>query len=207
MSIDEAEPLCAQILALQLPPEETGRILWGLACECAAKRLPSAVRTYGEVALEVESNPKSPAAGALLLGSLLERAGDSVSAASTYSRALDLPESKREIKYFLNNNLGYGLHRVGQFSEAEGYCRIALAIDPSRHNAYKNLGIALEGLGRHAEALASYLTATELFPADPRALQFARGLLTKFPFLAEETGSEAAEKARRLGAARDDSVN
>lgn len=207
MGIEEAGTLCAQILALQLPPEETGRILWGLARQCAAKRLPDAVRTYGEVALEVESTFKSPAEGSLLLGSLLERAGDFVSAASTYSRALDLPETKREIRYFLHNNLGYSLNRLGKYREAEGYCRIALEIDPSRHNAHKNLGVALEGLGRHAEALAYYLSATELFPADPRALQLARGLLTRFPFLVEAAGPEVAEKARRLGATGDGSVN
>lgn len=145
--------------------------------------------------------------GLLTLGIFLDREKHLPAAAEIYRCRLSLRCRAPEVRYFLSNNLGFCLNELGKYREAEGYCRIALEIDPSRHNAHKNLGVALEGLGRHAEALAYYLSATELFPADPRALQLARGLLTRFPFLVEAAGPEVAEKARRLGATGDGSVN
>jgi tetratricopeptide (TPR) repeat protein len=54
-------------------------------------------------------------------------------------------------------------------------------MNPDRYNAHKNLGVALEGLGRYAEAAISYLTASRLNPKDPRALKHLDDLVATHP--------------------------
>ena len=53
----------------------------------------------------------------------------------------------------------YCLNQLGEHSEAEEVCRVAIGIDGHRHNAYKNLGVALVGLGRYVNAAHAYLAA------------------------------------------------
>jgi hypothetical protein len=60
-------------------------------------------------------------------------------------------------------------------------CRAAVAIDPRRRNAHKNLGVALQGLGRYAEAARSYLRAADICPADTRALRLLQALIAPCP--------------------------
>lgn len=54
--------------------------------------------------------------------------------------------------------------KLGQFADAEAYCRRALAIDPDRATAHQALGTALQCLGRMDEAIVSYRRATQLQP-------------------------------------------
>jgi tetratricopeptide (TPR) repeat protein len=63
-------------------------------------------------------------------------------------------------------------------------CLEAMAIDPGRHNAHKNLGIALEGLGRYAEAAQSYGMAARLCPQDRRAHDLLEKLKRARPLVA-----------------------
>ena len=77
--------------------------------------------------------------------------------------------------------MGYCLNELGRHREAEAYCRKAITIDPRRHNAWKNLGIALEGLGQHADAAAAWIEAATLCPEDERAKRLLEKLAAGRP--------------------------
>ena len=81
------------------------------------------------------------------------------------------------VSYFLYNNAGYCLNNLGEHKEAEGFCRQAIAIDSTRHNAYKNLGIALQGQEKYQEAAKAYRTADSICPEDPRAKNLLNNLI------------------------------
>lgn len=81
------------------------------------------------------------------------------------------------VAYLVNNNLGYCLNQFGQHQEVEQYCKKAITINPQRHNAYKNLGIALEGQSQFAEAAKCYIKAVQMNASDPRALQHLENLV------------------------------
>ncbi len=134
------------------------------------------------------------------LGGLHERLHDFASAAEMYRRILPLEPADPIFWYFGHNNLGYCLIQLGQFAEAEGYCRRAIEIDPSRHNAHKNLGLALEGQGQHLEAARRFIAATMIWPRDPRALRHLEELLKEHPEIVEQDDELVAGLAecRRL---------
>jgi len=56
------------------------------------------------------------------------------------------------------------------FVDGEKYCRTAIEIDPQRHNSYKNLGLALQGQGKYAEAAACFFQAALISPPDYRSI-------------------------------------
>ena len=70
--------------------------------------------------------------------------------------------------YFLHNH-AYCLAMLERFAEAEPLARQAIAILPQRHNAHKNLGLALMGQDRLREAAESFRRARDLSPTDGRA--------------------------------------
>ena len=86
-------------------------------------------------------------------------------------------ERKNDTWYFLNNNIGYCLNIEGRHQEAEKHCRAAIRINRKRRNAFKNLGIALEGKGRHVDAARNYLRAAKLCSTDPRAIVLLNRLI------------------------------
>jgi tetratricopeptide (TPR) repeat protein len=88
-----------------------------------------------------------------------------------------LEPNTKQVAYLINNNMGYCLNFAGRYQEAEPYCRKAIAINPERHNAYKNLGISLEGQGRIAEAAQCYIIAVHANAYDPRALRHLEDLI------------------------------
>ncbi len=91
------------------------------------------------------STPERRAECCLGAGGLMEKLGDFEAAASLYRRILPLEPVNPDVWYFCHNNLAYSLNQLGRYAEAESYCRRAIAIDPRRHNAYKNLGLVLGG--------------------------------------------------------------
>jgi tetratricopeptide (TPR) repeat protein len=113
----------------------------------------------------------------------MEQAGDYPSAIRFYREAFAMEPASNDVWYFINNNLGYSYSQVEQHAEAETFCRAAIAINPDRHNAYKNLGIALQGLGKHREAAMCLVTATQKNASDARAAEHLRRLLEIHPEL------------------------
>jgi tetratricopeptide (TPR) repeat protein len=119
----------------------------------------------------------------LRLGLEMEDLEDFAAAVRWYSKGVLLEPLNGHLRYFLNNNLGYSLNQLGQFAEAEGYCRSAIGIDGCRHNAYKNLGVSLTGQKLYAEASGYFVKAIRAFPLDRRGLLCLERLLAERPEL------------------------
>jgi tetratricopeptide (TPR) repeat protein len=71
----------------------------------------------------------------------------------------------------VNNNMGYSLIQIYRFHEAIVYLQAALGVDRARPNALKNLGLAMQGLERHAKAAEYFVAATRTDPRDRRSLE------------------------------------
>ena len=148
--------------------------------------------------LEGTGDPAEQADYLLGLGQLMEQVGDHAGASVFYQEGLALPRAPTDTRYLLHNNLGYCRNAAHRHAEAEEHCRAAIAIDPQRHNAQKNLGVALEGQGRCAEAVAAYVQAVHRNPHDPRALQHLERMVAAHPALADAvTGLAATLEACR----------
>jgi len=114
-------------------------------------------------------NEEKKAYFCMMAGQLWEQEGVFGAAAIQYREGLACTTTDSSVLYYLNNNLGYCLIKEGNFAEAEGYCNNAITIEPARHNAHKNLGLVLEGLGSYLEAAKCYLVASQLCPQDTRS--------------------------------------
>jgi tetratricopeptide (TPR) repeat protein len=127
--------------------------------------------------LEGESSPEQKAHFCLSAGQRMEKSGDYAAAAACYSLAFRLAPEKSDVWYFLHNNVAYCLNQIGNYEAAEVYCRAAIDINPGRHNAYKNLAIALQGQEQYVEAAGLFLQAVRLQPGDSRALWHLESLM------------------------------
>lgn len=116
-------------------------------------------------------------------GCLAEQCSDYPSAVLHYRIALSFLPANDLIAYWVHNNLGYSLCMLSNFAEAAIECNKAIVIDPTRHNAHKNLGIALAGLGDNAEAAKCFYRATKANAADPRSLKLLEELYQEHPEL------------------------
>lgn len=149
---------------------------------------------YAEQLARTTKDPEEQARYYLVLGQFMEQIRDYESALTYYSRAHTREPKDKTTWYLINNNLGYCLNHFGRFTEAEPYCRSSIEIDPNRSNAYKNLGIALEGQGQYAEAAKCYHAAVRANAADPRALRHLERVLAGYP----EISGEVPDISERL---------
>jgi tetratricopeptide (TPR) repeat protein len=133
---------------------------------------------------------------ALGMGQMMESAGDYQAAVRYYKEAFALEPLQTDVWYFINNNLGYSLNQLGRFAEGEQYCRKAIEVNPNRPNAFKNLGIALDGQGDFRGAAKCFIAATQANAADARAFHLLQDLLQRHPELEYEF-QEAADCCRR----------
>jgi len=120
--------------------------------------------------LDVSSDQEQRAGCFLLLGAECEKVDDYGSAAQLYQRGIKCKSKEIGTRYFLNNNLGYCLIASGDYESAEKMCLEAIHILPDRHNAHKNLGLALKGQGKYIKAAMSLMKSAFLNPMDTRAL-------------------------------------
>jgi len=141
---------------------------------------------YLERLIANTADPEKRAWYYLKIGANMEGLENYKAAISFYSQAFSLEPEDTLTWYLINNNLGYCLNQYGRFAEAEGYCRSAIKIDPVRHNAYKNLGVALAGQGQYAEAARNFIKATRAEARDARALKHLEQLLIEHPEIAIE---------------------
>ena len=179
MSAKQAEELLLRQLEAHQHPEE--QILFELA------RLYSQIGRQQEALARVKQlvaivkTVEEKAHCFLQMGQLMEHLQDFKAAIKYYSEAMSMEPVNNETWYFIHNNLGFCLNHFSRFAEAEPYCRRAIKIEPRRYNAYKNLGISLEGQGDHYGAAKCFIKAVQMNAADPRALKHLEELSEKHP--------------------------
>jgi tetratricopeptide (TPR) repeat protein len=181
-----------------LPPEEIERILiknvednavdpkkalWQLAQFYKRNRKHDQALSTLRNLLELVDNVEDKARCIFTMGQSSEGVGDFAGAIRYYKEALVMEPADTLTWYFILNNLGYSYNQLGQFEEGEKYCRLALKVPEQRSNALKNLGLALEGQGRYAEAGHCYVRATQVNALDGRSLWHLRNMIEKHPEL------------------------
>jgi tetratricopeptide (TPR) repeat protein len=114
----------------------------------------------------------------LMCGQLAEQVDQPKSAIAFYREGLQVGTKDEQILYYLHNNLGYCLTNEAEYEQARHHCEAAIQIDSTRSNAYKNLGLCLQGLGRYGEAVASWVKALHTDASDPRPMDLLEKLLT-----------------------------
>lgn len=119
----------------------------------------------------------------LLLGLEAEENQNWEAAAKYYLRIVELAPAGDMVLYFGHNNRAYSLLQLKRFKEAEAHCVAAIEIDGARHNAYKNLGLACEALGRPVDACVFFLDAACRNAVDKRPWLHLQQLLSKTPDL------------------------
>ena len=146
--------------------------------------------------------PEKKAECVLTMGQAMEQVGDYPVAVRYYREAMALEPTHTFTWYFINNNLGFSLNALGQFSEGELYCRKAIEIDRSRPNAHQNLGISLAGRGQSPDSARCFIAATQANAADARAFRLLEDLLKQHPELEFEFqgASECCQKAVEVAA-------
>lgn len=189
ISIQDTERVSAIFLKTSDIDSAVG-CLWQLVMDCVEAGYLSAACKYIEKILPLVDDPGDKADCFLKMGQTLEQAMDYPAALNAYARAFELPREQNETWYFLNNNRAYCLIQIGRNAEAEPFCRDAIRIEPKRQNAHKNLGLALQNLGRIGEAAKAFIRATKLRPDDGRALALLdelyrrhRDVVAEFPDL------------------------
>lgn len=184
--IQETEALFAYLLKSSESQEKIIDLLRALAEICFDNGYFKAAYDYYNKILSLTDVPSERAECLFNMGGAMERAEDYTAAAESYLSAFELPQEPNDIFYWLHNNAAYCLNKTGRYQQAEEHCQSAILIDTERHNAYKNLGISLQNQGEYAEAVENFLHATELCPADTRALAHLQSLIAAHRELLEE---------------------
>lgn len=205
VSAQEAE----KILLEKLKERETDleHAIWDLAVFYSRTNRQNIAIQYMNRLVANTDDPERKARYYLNLGQLMEQIKNYEAAMGFYLQAFSLEPANSFTWYFINNNLGYCLNHFGRHEEAESYCRAAIKMAPALHNAYKNLGISLEGQGHYKEAAKSYIKAVQANAGDPRALLHLEELVEKhkellidIPDLQSQIDKckEAVDLARRI---------
>ena len=204
LTAEELEPILRGNITKCLPgSREHLEATWELARFLSiVGRSDEGLREIGNL-LTPGMDPGEKAGIMLASGQLMERLGDFARAIEVYRRGVALEPVQASAWYFLHNNLGYCLNQLGRYSEGERWCRAAIQIDPERHNAHKNLGVACEGQGRHVEAIHCFIAALKANAADPRALRLFEELIDRDPGVRTEVPDldHQLEKCREAVAA------
>ncbi|MFC1866554.1 tetratricopeptide repeat protein [Thermodesulfobacteriota bacterium] len=149
--------------------------------------------------LKLSDDTEENASFFLSLGQITEQKGNYPAAIECYRGAFYLKPSTTEVWYLINNNLGFCLNTLKRYDEAEGYLSAAIKIDPTRANAYKNLGLCFMGRGDYISAVGYFINSTKVNASDPRSLRHLEELLSDHPELLEESPnlSETLVKCRK----------
>jgi tetratricopeptide (TPR) repeat protein len=194
LPLEEAEKLL--LAKLKSEKSNAGDSLWELASLYAsagkAKRAISCFRKAMSRTRSIEDKARC----VLAMGGTMEKVHDYQTAVQYYKQAFAMEPMNIDTWYWINNNLGFCFNALGRYEAAQAYCQAAIKVQPSRANAYKNLGISMEGLREYSEAARTYIWATQVDAADPRALLHLESLLAKHPQLQAEFGRQA-ELCRR----------
>ena len=152
--------------------QEVLKALRGMALGLARERRDEAARRFLDRARELGAGAATEGNEMLRLGLAFEGIRRFDLAGECYAYGRSLGEGDLVPWYFLHNNHAYCLAMLERFAEAEVLARQAIDIEPGRHNAHKNLGLALMGQGRLQEAAESFRRARDLNPGDGRAAYY-----------------------------------
>jgi tetratricopeptide (TPR) repeat protein len=136
--------------------------------------------------MQLSDDKEENASFFLTLGQLMEQKGDYQAAIEYYRGAFCLKPSRNEVWYLVNNNLGFCLNELKRYNEAEDYLQDAIRIDPTRANAYKNLGLCFMGRGDYIRAAEYFINAIKVNASDPRSLQHLEELVSDHAELFKE---------------------
>jgi len=179
---------------------EKENTLWDLTVVYSRTgRHEKAIECLEQLLHDCDDDPERRAHCYLALGQTMEQTRDYAAACQYYRRALLHEPRNTEAWYLIHNNLGFSLSQLGAHEEALPFLRHAVKISPHRPNAYKNIGMACEGLGRYAEATGCYVTATQVDASDGRSAGLLEALLDAHPELIEDD----PELDRRMEACRE----
>lgn len=175
---------------LEKETEKREEILWELARLYSSAGNGEKSLAYFREIMNSKPDVEGKARCVLAMGCTMEKVGNFEAAVQFYKEAFAMEPMNSDTWYWIHNNLGYSLNTLGRFAEGEGYCRKATQIEPNRANAFKNLGISLEGLGDYTEAARCFLWATRVDAADPRSLKHLETLVANHPELQFEFGEK-----------------
>jgi tetratricopeptide (TPR) repeat protein len=173
---------------LQAAKDDPRDSLWELARFYSHSKQQEQALDYLRKVLALQPDTDHKAATVLAMGQTMEQVDDFESAVRYYREAFAFEPVHTRTWYFINNNLGYSLNKLGKFDEGEKFCRAAIEIDGQLPNGFKNLGIALRGLGHYTEAAECFVHATQADASDDRSLQLLEELLKDQPTLGFEFG-------------------
>jgi len=142
---------------------------------------PAEAMYYAEMYLAETTDVEEKAEMYFVLGQTMEHVQDYESAFRFYTMALECEPKNKFHWYFIHNNIGFSLNQLERYSDAEQYMREAIRIEPNRSNAFKNLGLSLEGQGRVGEAARSFIAAVRADASDPRAFWHLKELAETNP--------------------------
>ncbi len=134
------------------------------------------------------------------LGVTLNKLGDHRAATNAFRTAL---ESEPQAAYLLNN-LGFSLYLEEKFDEAEPVLARAVELQPEFRRAWMNYGLVLARLGKDAEALSAFETASNRADAlynlgviQAEAARYVEAAASFEAALAEQPDLEAARDQLR----------
>jgi tetratricopeptide (TPR) repeat protein len=157
--------------------------LWQLVRVYSLMKRPDDALNYLFKMIQLSDDKEENASFFLTLGQMMEQKGDYAAAIDYYRGAFCLKPSNNEVWYLVNNNLGFCLNELGRHDEAEGYLRAAVRIDPTRANAFKNLGLCFMERGDYIRAAENFIAAVKANASDPRALRHLEEILSDHPEL------------------------
>ena len=157
--------------------------LWQLVRVYSFMKRPDDALNYLYKMIQLSDDKEENASFFLTLGQMMEQKGDYAAAIEYYRGAFCLKPSNNDVWYWVNNNLGFSLNQLGRYDEAEGYLQAAIRIDPTRANAFKNLGLCFMGRGDYIRAAENFIAAVKTNASDPRALKHLEDLLSGHPEL------------------------
>lgn len=132
---------------------------------------------------ELDDNPERRGFWLLAQGQLQEQRRDYPAAIGFYRAARAAEPCAQDVWYMIHNNLGFSLNQVGQPEEAIPYLETALEIDPTRPNAYKNLGLAYQALGDLHRAAQLFFQGTQADARDSRSFHHLVEMVQAHPEL------------------------
>jgi tetratricopeptide (TPR) repeat protein len=176
--LEDSEKVLDRLKEQCLDKREVFESLYGFVMECSKADDVVSAYAYAEKMLLYAGDMGEKAYCLLCMGQFKERAADFGGALKAYLSAMELPPEQNDDWYFLNNNIGYCLNWFGRHDEAIPYCLAAIGINSRRYNAYKNLGVALQGQGEYSKAADAYIEATRICPRDVKALHLLEDLVS-----------------------------